>query len=95
MQMRHGLARIRAVVEHQPKSILRETELLRDFCCFDHQVTEHLVIIGVRFSNARDWFLRNDQNVDRRLRFYVVESNDLVVLVNDFCGDFARDDFLE
>jgi len=95
MQVRHSFARVGAVIEHEAESVFGETELLGDCGGFDEQMAEHLVIVRVRFGDARNRFLGNDQDVDRRLRFHVVEGNDLVVFVNDFGGNFACDDFFE
>ena len=95
MQVRHGLAGIRAVVEHEAKTILLEAKLLRDRGGFEHQMAEHLVILRRRFGDARDGFLRNQQNVRRRLWVDVAKGDDEVVFINDLRRDFARDDFFK
>jgi len=95
VKMRHRLTRVRSVVEDQPKSIFLEPQLLGNLSRLDHQMSENLVVIRMRFGDARDRFLRNDQHMYRRLRFHVVESDYLVILVNELGRDFARDDFLE
>ena len=95
MQVRHRLARIGAIVEHQAKTVFGEPELLRHFRGFDEKMSQHLVIVRMRFGEARNRFLGNDQDVNGRLRLDVVEGDDLVVFVDNVGGYFARDDFLE
>ncbi len=53
------------------------------------------MILRLRFGNARDGFLRDDENVLGRLRVDVIEGENKVVLVNDLCRNFASNDFLE
>lgn len=95
MQMRHGFAGVRAVVEDEPKTILREAEFLRDLARLEHQVAENLVIFSRRFGDAGNGFLRNQQNVRRGLRVDVAKGDDEVVFINDLRRDFARDDFFK
>src|ERR1041385_2369744 len=58
-------------------------------------MAQNLVIVGRCLSNPGNRFLRHDQHVTRRLRFDIVESQDQIILINNLCRDFARDDFLE
>lgn len=95
MQMRHGFAGVRAVVEDEPKTILREAQFLRDFARLEHQVAENLVILRRRFGDAGNGFLRDQQNVRRGLRVDVAKRDDEVVFINNLRRDFARDDFFK
>ena len=95
MQMRHGFARIWPVVEDEPETIFGKAKLFRDLGSLDEKMTQHLVIIRMRFGKARDRFLGNNQDVNGRLRFHVMKRNHLLVLINDLRGNFARDDFFK
>ena len=95
MQMGHGFARVRTVVEHEAKTIFGESKLFRDLSGFDQEMAEHLMIFRLRFGDTRNRFPRNHQHVDRCLRLYVLECDHLVVLVNNFCRDFARDNLFK
>ena len=95
VEMRDGFAGVGAVVEHEPETVLGQPELLRDFRRLDQEMAEDLMIVGLRLGDPRDRLFRNDQDVDGRLRFDVMERNDLVVFVNNFRGDFPRDEFFE
>ena len=53
------------------------------------------MILRLRFGNARDGFLRDDENVRGSLRVNVVEGQYEVVLVNDVRGYFAGNNFFE
>ncbi len=53
------------------------------------------MILRLRLGNARDGFLRDDENMRGRVRIDVIEGQYEVILVNDVCGDFASNDFLE
>jgi len=95
MQVRHGLPRVRAIVEDQPIAVSLEAEFLGDFGGLEQKVAEDLVIRGSGFGDARDRFLRNDQHVRRCLRFDIAESDDQIVLIDNRGRDFPGDDFLE
>ena len=95
MQVRYGFAGIGAVVEHQAVTTLFQTQFLRDFGGFEHQVAEHFVVVGDCFCNSRNGLLRNNQDVCGGLRLDVAKRDDEVVFVNDLRRYFARDDFFE
>ena len=63
-------------------------KLLRYFRGFDQQMPQHLVIIRMRFGDARNRLLGNDQDVNRRLRFDVVKGDDLFVFINNIRREF-------
>ena len=95
MQVRHGFATVRAVVEHEPVAARLQTELLRHGRRFEQQVAEDLMVLRPGFGEARDGFLRHDQHMRRGLWIDVTEGADQVVLENDLRRDFARDDFFK
>ena len=49
-------------------------------------MAKHLMIFRLGFGNARDGFLRDNENVDGCLRVNVIESDNKVILVNDEIG---------
>jgi len=95
MQMGHRFAGVRAVIENQPVAIFSEAQLFRDFGRFNQQMTQHLVIVRMRFGEARDRLLGNDQHMNGRLRFDIVKGNHPFILVDNRGGNFAGNDFLE
>jgi hypothetical protein len=95
MQMRNRFAGIWAIVEYKAKTVLSEAKLLGNGSGFNQKMAEYLMIVRMRFGNARDRFLGNDQNMNWRLRFHIVKGDDFIIFVNNFGRDFASDDFLE
>ena len=95
MQVRYRFASVRSVVEDQPVAILLEAEFIGDFRGLQHQVTEHLVVFGFGFSDAWNGFLRNDQNMRRRLRFDVAKGDNGIVLIDNGGRDLTSDDFFK
>ena len=83
-----------AVVDHDAKAV-GEVEFLRDPTRGGEEMAEQRFVAGRGFADARDQFLRNDQQVHGGLRLDVVEDDAVFVLVLDLGGDFAIDDFLE
>jgi len=94
VQVRDGFAGVGSVVEDEAESVF-EAELFGDFPSFEEQMSKDGVVRHLSFRDARDGLLGDDQDVHRRLRFDVVESDHPVVLVNDGGGNFARDDFFK
>lgn len=89
-----GFAGVGAIVNHDAKAG-GEVEFLRNHAGNDEEVAEDGLVFGGGFADARYQFFRDDEEVRRRLRLDVVENDTAVVLVFDFGGDFAIDDFLE
>ena len=92
--MRNGLTRVRAVVHHESKSVLK-IQLFCDLAGNEEQVAEQGLVRGSGFANARNDLLWYDQQMDRRLRLDVMQHEAVFVLVLDFSGDFAGDNFFE
>lgn len=95
MQMRHGFAAIRTVVEDEAIAGLFEAQFFGNFCSLEQEMTKRLLIRWGGFRNARDGLLGNDQGVGWSLRGDVFEGDDQVVFINDLGRDFARDDFFK
>jgi hypothetical protein len=94
VEMRHRLASVRAGVDHEAKAV-GEVKFFRDDFGDVNEVAEHGFVGGRRFRHARDWFLRDDEQVNGRLRLEVMENDAVFVLVLDLRGNFAVDDFLK
>ncbi len=94
MQVRDRLARVRAVVDHEAEAV-GELEFFCDQLGDVDEVAEDVFVVRSRLGHARNGPLRNDEQMNRRLRLDVVEDDAVFILVLDFRGDFAVDDFLE
>ncbi len=94
VEVGHALAAVRAVVDHKSEPFV-EAQLVSDFPGREQQVTEHGLVLGGGFTDARNHFFGNDQHVHRRLRLNIVNDNAEIVLEFDFSGDLAVDDFFE
>jgi len=95
MQVRHRFAGVPAIVEYEAETIVRQAQFPGNFGGFQQQMTKLGLVFGLRFGNARDGFLRDQEDMRGRLRGDVVEGNDQVVLINNPGRDFTSDDFLE
>ena len=94
MEMRHRLAGVGAVV-HDEAVAVGKLKFFRDDAGDEEEVAEDGLVGVGGFADARDGFLRDDEQVDGCLRLDVVEDDAEGVLVLDRGGDFAVDDFLE
>ncbi len=94
VQVRDGLAAMRAIVDHDAKA-LREIELAGHGRSGQQQVAEEGLVVCIRFSNTREVGLGNHKQVHRRLRLDVVDDNAVLVLVLNPRGDFPVDDALK
>src|SRR6266498_2119922 len=56
---------------------------------------QNFMVFRFRFGNARNGFLRNNQNVNRRLRFDVVKGENEVIFVNDLRRNFPGCNFFK
>jgi hypothetical protein len=95
MQMRHGFAGMRPVVENQPEPGFGDPELARDFSSLEQQMAENLVILRFGLRDADDRLLWDNQHMLGRLGIDVAKSQDQIVFINDRGRDFTGDDFLE
>src|ERR1051325_5206359 len=95
VQMRHSFPGIRTVIEDQTEAGFRQPQLPGDLANFQEEMTQHLMVLGFRFSDPRDRFFRDDQNVLWRSRLDVAKSQHQIILINDGCRDFTRNNLLE
>jgi len=95
MQMRHGFAGVRAVVEHEAEAAALQTQFLRHLARFQQQMTERGLVFHGGFGKARDGLLRNEEDMGGRLRVDVPERDDQVIFIDDLRWNLACDDFLE
>ena len=94
VQMRHGLAAVAPVVDHEPVAVF-EPELLREGGGGEEEVTKDRLVGGRGLADARDELLRDDEHVHRCLRVDVVDGNAVLVFVRQLGRDLAVDDLLE
>jgi len=95
MQMRHSLAGIRAIIENEAVAVLLQAELSRNFCSFQKQMAENLVILRRGFSDARNGFFGDQQHMSGRLWFDVAEAEDKFIFKYNLCRNFTSDDSLK
>jgi hypothetical protein len=93
MHVEHGLAGPGAAVHHGTIARVRQPFSRRDRFRGEHQSTEEFGIS--RIVQRRDVFLRNDENVRRRLGIDVPERQGMGVLVHDSSGNFPTHDAAE
>ena len=94
VKMRDRLGGVGAVVDHEAKPFLK----IQFFCeraGSEQEVAEHCLIGERRFTDARDGFFWDDQQMNRRLGLDIVEHDAEIILVFDLGGDFTVDDALE
>src|ERR1035437_2452196 len=95
VQMRHSLAGIQTVVEHQAVAGLIQPQLVRHLGSLKQEMPEDLVIFRGGLGQTRDGLSGDNQDVRWGLWPDVVKGYHEVVLIDDRCGDFTGDDLLE
>jgi hypothetical protein len=92
VEMRHSLAAIRTIIDHEPKARFMEALLpgygLRNM----NEVAQKRFIGGCGSRHAWDFPFRDDQDMDRSLGMDIVKRKAEVVFINDPGRDFAGDD---
>src|SRR5258706_7147179 len=92
MNMKNGLPRGRAAVEHDAKAVLRDALLLGEAVGDGTTIADELVIVLLQLEQRRDVLHRHDQDMDRRLGPDVLEGDDRVVAIDDVALDLPFDD---
>src|SRR5689334_9740706 len=92
--MRHGFARVWTVVDDKTVASF-EPSLFGNFSRFEQQVTKHLMIFRLGFSDTGNRFFWNNQDMDWSFRANVLERENEIVLVNDLRRNLASDDFFK
>jgi hypothetical protein len=87
------LSGISGRVEDNAVSAVLDSLFLCDVACFKQDVSDKVLFLFGDVVKGRVMLLGDEQDVYGRLRVYVVESKDRVVLINDFCGDLFVNDF--
>ncbi len=95
MEMWNGFACVAAVVDDHAIAVFSQAFFASDFSDLDHEVAEEFLIVRLRFTNAGDWFLGNDQDMGRGLGIGVVKGEGGFVIVDDIRLQFARNDSFE
>jgi len=95
MQMRHGFAAVRAVVDDDAVSIVCDALVEGDFGGGEQQVAEQCLIGILCESDAWDDPFWDDENMDWSLRRNVAECEALVVFIDDISWDLAISDFFK
>ena len=95
MDVVDSLATMLAVVHNKTEAAFLYTELCRDLVCCHDELPEKSFVLRFCCRDTRDAPLRDDENVDRRLRADVVEGKHIVVLVHLVAWDFPADDLPE
>lgn len=94
VQVGHGFAAVRAIVDHDAVTG-GEVELAGQVGGGEQQVAEQGLVGERRLVDPRNGFLGYDQNMHGRLRLDVVNGDAVLVFVSNLGGDFAGDDFFE
>ena len=95
VQMGNTLTCVRPVVDHQSITGLIHPGLLRHDPCREQKLSEQRSMAIISSTDSFNHLFWNDQDVDRRSGVDIVEGDQIIVLVDNPRGDFARDDFLE
>jgi hypothetical protein len=80
VNVKDGLTGLRPNVEHGPVAVLNPT-LPADFGCDQMKAPDKLRIFLLRFFQAADMFLRDDEDVSWRLRVDVLEGKTMLVFI--------------
>lgn len=82
MKMRNTFARVLAVVDDHPEARLRDSQLRRNRCSDDEQITQKLLIACFRRGKTRNFFFRDEKRMDLGDRMDVVNRDAAFVFVN-------------
>ncbi len=95
MEVGDGLPAIRAIVDDDSEAALFDARFSRDFLNREEKLAEQ-VFFNIR--NQGDTviaFFWNHEHMHGSLGSDVFECQDLIVLEEDFCGNFTVDNFFE
>ena len=95
VQVRHRLAGIRTVVQDQPKARLCESLPARNLSRLQEQVTQHFLVLRCGIGDPRDGLPGHDEDVDRRAWLDILESDHVLVFVNELGRNLAIRNFLK
>ncbi len=90
MEVRNGFAGLFAMVDDNAEAVAT-AGLAGNFAGGEQQVAEQRFVFGGSFPDARDRFLRNDQEVNGSLRIDVFNGGATIVFVDDLSGNLPLD----
>lgn len=93
MEMKYGLLRAGAAVEDG--SVIRMTHRFCEFGREKEQPADQLGITWFQIVQRGDRLFRDNQQMQRGLRLYVVDGDVLVILIRDLGRNLLSDDFGE
>ncbi len=91
MQVRHALTGVFAVVYDKAEAFMRfcKAEVTGNFAGDEQQVSQCMAVIVIGFTNPRDRFFRDNQDVLRGLWIDVPECYREIILVENIGRDLA------
>lgn len=95
VEVRHGFAAVRAVVDDDPVAGLGEAGIAGKFGGGKQQVAEQGGVSWGGQGQSWDWLARHDEDVQRGLGRDVVERHAVLIFVNERRRDVLVTDFLE
>ena len=95
MEMRHRFASIATVVDHDAISVFLQSSLISNQGRFEQQMTQQGMVLGLGFRKAGDGFLRDNQEVRRRLRSDIAKCQHQIVFIKNLRRDLPGNNFLE
>jgi hypothetical protein len=95
VEVRDGLAAVRAVVDYHAEAVFRAAEVGGNLSGGEKKVAEDGLVFGRCLADACDDLVRDDENVNRRLRGNIAEGEAYVIAVDYIGGDLAVADFLK
>ena len=93
--MRHGLAGIAAMVDHDPVAGFKDTQLSRHLLGGEQELPKQGFVGRNGFADSSNDPLGDDEHVNGGLRCNVMEGNPEVGFRHDLSGNLSRDDFFE
>lgn len=94
VQVEYGLAGAGTYVQHCSISLL-DVALPRDLRCRDVTAPDDLGVSGLGFFQSGEMTFRNNEDMGRSLRLDVLEGEDMLILLDLFCGNLAADNAAE
>jgi len=87
------LSRVSGRVEHNPVSAFLDPLVPCRLPGFEHKVSEEVDLLLGNLIKGGVVFFWDEKDVNGCLRVDVVESEDLLIFINDFCWNFLFRDF--
>jgi hypothetical protein len=94
MEVEDALSALFAGVDDGSVAVV-ESELCGEFGDHEQEVSSELGVLWGEIIEGDKRFFGDEEDVSGRLGTDIVEGEAEIVFVDDFCGDFAIDDFLE